>query len=134
MFPAQHLGAKLDDLFEDRLGFLDRISRQNIWAGNTSLSFKPYKSLTARAAWHIFCLNHDRDAYYNVAGAPVRRDPNGGLGNNLGQELDLTLLWKVGPHTSLLFGYSHLWTGSYLRSTGPSEDPDLFYFMYRFQF
>ena len=63
-----------------------------------------------------------------------RRDPFGASGREVGYELDLTLLWKVSVHSSVLLGYSHLWDSDFVQQTGPSEDADLFYIQYGFKF
>ena len=116
-------------------GYLDQIARQNVWAQNLNLTVKPHKSVTSRLAWHTFWADKDRDALYNVAGVRTpRRSPKGGIGEEIGHELDLTVLWKLDVHASFLFGYSHFWTSDFLAGTGPTEDPDLFYVQYRYQF
>lgn len=115
-------------------GYLDQIGRQNIWAQNVNLTMKPHKQVTTRLAWHTFWLNRGRDALYNAGGAPVRRDPTANADTRVGHELDLTVNWKLDAHTSLLFGYSHLWAGPFIRATGSGEDPDLFYIQYQYKF
>lgn len=117
------------------LGFLDLIGRQNITAANVNLSAWPIaEKVGAAMAYHAFWLNDDHDALYDAGGAPGRRDPTGHSGTEIGHELDLTLLWKIDVHSSLLFGYSHFWDSDFIIRTGPSEDADLFYVQYAFKF
>ncbi len=117
------------------LGYLDEIGRQNIWAQRVEVSAKPIDPVTCRIAWHTFWTDKNRDALYNAAGARTRRSINGGVGDEIGHELDLTVNWQVDPHASVLFGYSHFWASDFIFGTGPpDEDPDLLYVQYRYQF
>ncbi|MHC4608718.1 MAG: alginate export family protein [Planctomycetota bacterium] len=116
-------------------GYLDLIGRQNITAARAELSAWPVaKKIKGALAYHALWLNDNRDALYNAGGAPGRRDPTGRSGTEVGHELDLTLLWKIGVHQTLLVGYSHFWDSDFIIETGKSEDPDLFYVQYRFKF
>ncbi len=125
LFPAGHV----------YFGYLDLVGRQNITAANVELSAWPVaKKVKAAAAYHAFWLNAHRDALYSAAGTAGRRDPLGGAGEELGHELDLTVVWNVDVHSSLLFGYSHFWDSSFVTATGRSEDPDLLYVQYQFRF
>jgi hypothetical protein len=117
------------------LGYLDLVGRQNINDLRFHVSAWPVeKKVKAALGYHTFWLNEDRDALYNAGGGAGRRDPTGRSGKEVGQELDVTLLWKLSAQSSLLFGYSHFWADNFIARTGPSEDPDLFYFQYMFKF
>lgn len=118
------------------LGYLDQIARQNIWAQNVNLTLKPHEQVTTQLAFHTFWLDKNQDALYNASGVPVRRNVRGGVGDLIGNELDITVTWELDAHASLLFGYSHLWTSSHFftRASGDAEDPDLFYVQYRYRF
>jgi len=116
-------------------GFLDLIGRKNITAVKVDLSLWPVeKKVKTALAYHTFWLNADKDALYNAGGRPGRRDPAGNSGSEIGHELDLTVLWKIDVHSTLLFGYSHFWDSDFIINTGKSEDPDLFYVQYKYQF
>jgi hypothetical protein len=116
-------------------GYLDLIGRQNINAARVDLSAWPVENKVKTAiAYHAFWLNEERDALYNAGGGGGRRDPTGRSGKEVGQELDLTLLWRLGTHSSVLLGYSHFWDNDFIANTGPSEDPDLFYVQYKLTF
>lgn len=92
------------------------------------------KKVKAALAYHTFWLTEDKDALYNAGGRPGRRDQTGASGSEVGHELDLTLLWKIDVHSTLLLGYSHFWDSDFIINTGKSEDPDLFYIQYQFKF
>jgi len=116
-------------------GYLDLVGRQNITGPNVSFSAWPVKDkVKAAIAWHHFWLAHERDALYNAAGAAMRRDPTGRSGREVGSELDVTLLWRVDTHSTLLFGWSHLWPADFIQETGVAENADLFYVQYAFKF
>lgn len=116
-------------------GYLDLVGRQNITAANVNLSaWLVPKKVKATVAYHAFWLSENEDALYNAGGAPGRRDPTGKSGKEVGDELDLTLVWKMSVHEKLLLGYSHLWEGNFIRATGASQDADLFYVQYQFKF
>ncbi len=116
-------------------GYLDLIGRQNINAARVDVSAWPVeKKVKTAIAYHAFWLNEERDALYNAGGGRTRRNPTGRSGKEVGQELDLTLLWKLDAHSSVLLGYSHFWDSNFITSTGPSEDPDLFYVQYKLTF
>ncbi len=117
------------------LGYLDLIGRQNITTANVQLSAWPIeKKVKASIGYLAFWLNADEDALYNAGGKPGRRDPTGSAGVEVGHEVDVTVVWKINVHQSLLLGYSHFWDDNFIINSGKSEDPDLFYVQYKFQF
>lgn len=116
-------------------GLIDLMSRQNIKDLNINLTAWPVKKkVKSQIAWHTFWLQQTRDAQYNLGGAPNRRDVTGGSGRELGQEVDVTLLWKIDHHQSVLLGFSQFFAGDFMQNTGPSDDPNLFYAQYIFKF
>jgi hypothetical protein len=115
-------------------GYLDLFGLQNMVATNINFSFDPIDNVTTRLAWYTFWNHRRRDAMYNAGGVPVRRDRSGSAGHDEGNELDLTITWKVDDHSSFLFGYSHFWTGNFIRATGPDRDASLLYLQYAFKF
>lgn len=117
------------------LGYSDLFGRQNIQAVNVNVSAWPIpKKVRTYAALHTFWLQSREDALYNVAGIAGRRDPTGSSGRELGHELDLTLLWNLDVHQSVLLGYSHFWADNFIVNSGPDDDPGLFYVQYRYRF
>ncbi|MFQ5412343.1 MAG: alginate export family protein [Phycisphaerae bacterium] len=116
------------------LGFIDATARQNILATNVNLTFKPHKKITTRLAWYTFWNDAKRDALYNAGGAPTRRALFGGAGHDIGNELDLTIKYKIDLHQAMLFGYSHFWDNNFIQATGPSQDADFIYLQYAYTF
>lgn len=116
-------------------GFLDLVGRQNITAGNINLSAWPVPKKVKAGIWyHAFYLSHERDALYNAAGGVVRRDATGLSGKEIGHEVDMTVSWKVGRHSDLLVGWSHLWDGNFIVDTGVDRDADMLYVQYAMKF
>jgi len=114
---------------------MDFFGRQNVQSANVNVSAWPVAgTVQARLAWLAFWLESDQDAIYNVGGAPGRRDRTGRSGERVGQELDVTLLWKIDPHQSILFGYSHFFHDEFISNTGPAKDADFFYLQYSLKF
>jgi hypothetical protein len=57
----------------------------------------------------------------------VRQDLTGNAGNFVGSELDLLVTAQLTPHANLAVGYSKMFSGSYIKNTGPDVSPDLLY-------
>lgn len=114
-------------------GYLDLVGRQNIHDLNIQFSLWPTRWITAGLQFHNFWLANRRDALYNSVGAPIRRDPTGQAGRDVGRELDLFTNIHLGMHQDMLIGYSILWQGSFLERTGHTGNPELFYLQYCFR-
>ena len=136
--PADGTVGTFDQLFplgHAFFGYLDLVGRQNMTSVNVNLSAWPVEDkVQAGMAYHTFWLTENEDALYSASGAALRRDPMGRSASGVGSELDLTINWKICPHSSVLFGYSHFWNGSFITQTGVSDDPDLFYVQYALKF
>jgi len=113
------------------LGWIDQVGRQNIHDVNFHLYAYPTKWVTAWVQFHCFWLASRRDALYNAAGIPIRRDPTGRAGSHVGEELDVVLNFHLSNHADLFTGYSYLWGGEFLKNTGGrNAAPDAsFYFL-----
>lgn len=116
------------------LGWLDRVGRQNIHDFNVQLALYPQPWFTTIIQYHKFWLANDKDALYNAAGAATRRDSTGKSGDDVGDELDLRFNAHLSRHQDVLFGYSKLWSGDFIKRTGANVSPDLFYLQYVFRF
>jgi alginate export protein len=99
------------------LGWIDQVGRQNIHDLNFHLYLYPTKWLNTWLQFHSFWLADNRDALYNAAGIPIRRDATGRAGSHVGEELDLVVNFHLTKHLDFLTGYSYLWGGEFLRNT-----------------
>lgn len=135
--PRDHTHGTFNQLYplgHAHLGYIDLMARQNVIAPNLNLTFKPHKSVTARLAWYHFWLDSNLDALYNSSAIPIRRNTTGSSGNDVGDEVDATILWQMDVHSSLLFGWSHFWPSNFMDSSGYSRDADYCYVQYQFKF
>jgi hypothetical protein len=112
------------------LGYLDLVGRQNIRDLNFHVYSNPMPWITTISQLHIFRLDSRRDALYNAAGVPYRRDPTGRAGDNVGTEFDNAINLKLTMHQDLLIGYSKMIAGDFWKATGPPSNPDLVYVQY----
>jgi len=115
------------------LGWVDAVARQNIHDFNLHLFLYPVKWITVWGQYHHFWLDSSTDALYSAAGNAARRDATGVAGTNVGDELDFIINFHLGPHSDVLLGYSKLFQGNYLSSTGPGPSPELFFAQYSYR-
>jgi hypothetical protein len=119
------------------LGYADLVARQNINDVNFIWTASPTQKIKLLAWYHIFFLDEPRDALYNSAGAPIRVDPTGAAGRDVGQELDLTVQYIFSPRADVLVGYSHFWAGDFVSATNPpgvTGDVDFTYTQFSWRF
>jgi hypothetical protein len=113
------------------------VARQNINDINVLWTASPTTKIRLLTWYHCFRLDEPRDALYNAAGAPIRIDPTGAAGRDVGQELDLTVQYVLSPRADLLVGYSHFWAGDFVRATNPAGvtgDVDFAYTQFSWRF
>ena len=75
----------------------------------------------------------DRDAIYNKSGA-VLRPGTDTTARYVGAELDFLATYNFTRHLLGYAGYSHFFTGEFIRKTGPSRDSDFLYGALQFTF
>jgi hypothetical protein len=111
-------------------GFLDYVGRQNIHDFTVQAYAYPAKWLTTGLQYHVFRLDSPKDALYNAFGRPVRRDPTGRAGNDVGQEIDFVLNAHLTDRQDVFLSYSRFFAGPFVRRTGSGTDGDAFYVQY----
>jgi hypothetical protein len=114
-------------------GYIDVVGRQNIEDLNFQLSFYPTKWVAALMQYHMFRLADARDALYSAAGTPLRRDPTGRAGTDVGDEIDVAVNFHLSTHQDLYIDYSHLYAGEFIRRTGSPLSPDYLYLQYSYR-
>jgi hypothetical protein len=114
-------------------GWIDVVARQNIEDINCEFSLCPTKWLTFWWQYHNFRLADARDALFSAAGVPLRRDPTGKAGTDVGNEFDFITNVHLTTHQDLLFDYSHLYAGDFIKRTGSPRSPDYLYVQYSFK-
>ncbi len=113
------------------LGFMDLVGRQNIEDWNLLLTASPHAKVKLLLWFHIFKLQQANDALYNAGGAPFVAAGNS---QDVGQELDFTTSIALNPRADLLFGYSHLFSGDFLRAQTGFGDSDFYYGQFKLRF
>jgi hypothetical protein len=114
-------------------GFIDALARQNAVDAQTGVVLRPLPATTATLTGHFFWRADSDDALYNAAGA-VTRAGSSGSSPWLGAEIDLLLRYQFDVHTALVAGYSHFFTGEYLRTSGRGRDIDFGYWTLQYTF
>jgi hypothetical protein len=111
-------------------GYADLVGRQNIYDFTVQAYAYPAKWLTAGVQYHVFRLDSVKDALYNAVGAPIRRDPTGLAGNEVGAEIDVLASFHLADRQDVLVSYSRFFPGRFVQQTGPSFGADALYAQY----
>ena len=110
--------------------------RQNISDVNFQASVNPEAWLTLIAQYHDFRLAQSRDSLYNAAGNALRTGIPGRSGTDVGNELDFVANMAIDKHQTVLLGYSVLFSGKLIDTTGAvasHRNASLFYAQYNFR-
>jgi hypothetical protein len=119
-------------------GYMDVVGWQNVRDHQIHFSVKPTKKLAVDVKAHFFELDQESDDWYSVGGT-VRRagsdqfiDKNGttqDTDDELGQEIDVTLKYKLFENFGVVAGYSHFFAGDFIEDTSAGVDrgSDWFY-------
>ena len=113
-------------------GYMDVTSWQNIMDHQLHLNLKPTKKLVVDVKAHFFELDKEHDDWYHVGGTLVNgtgadkyTDNNGNLqdvDDELGQEIDVTLKYKMFENFGVVAGYSHFFAGDFIEDTSGGND------------
>ena len=129
-----------------RLGYMDFHGWMNIQAHKIMFSAKPSKKLLLKADLWFFEADEEVDNWYSVAGGTNRvggdnqiNNQTGGLrsiDDEYGQELDITVKYKLFKNFGVVAGYSHYFTGDFMEDTNNdlSRDTDWAYLMTSLKF
>jgi hypothetical protein len=105
----------------DKYGLADQVGWKNIHHARAGLEFKPQPRLSFAGGYHSFWLASARDALYNAGGVVLARIPTGAPDRHVGQELDIQATFTPSARIQLHGGYSHLFTGAFLKAATPGE-------------
>jgi hypothetical protein len=112
------------------MGWMDFVGRQNIQDFNLQAWLYPTPWITLWPQYHLFALASATDALYGPGGAPLRFDPTGKAGRNVGQEVDLVVNFHITRQQDISAMYGHLFFGNFLKSTGPGNGAETCWLMY----
>jgi hypothetical protein len=109
-------------------GFADVFAFKNGRDIVVNLRVAPTDTLTVYLDVHTFRLDEEVDAWYNFAGAAIRKDATGNAGDEIGNELDLHARLSVGKNIKFWGGWSHVFAGDYIEDTpGSHRDMEWFF-------
>jgi len=81
---------------------------------------------TCWTQYHNFHLAQARSPLFGAGGGPIRVDPTGAAGTDVGDEIDIMVNLDLTAHQIILIGFFKLYPGRFIRETGPSVSPELF--------
>ncbi len=113
-------------------GFADTVGRQNIIDVSVGVMIQPTERLSLRADLHNLWRASNDDALYNAGGGVVR--PGTAGGSEVGQEIDLTVTYKVTEHLEAQAGVSYLVAGDFIKDSGPDDDITFGYLQLTYSF
>ena len=96
-------------------GYLNLFFWANLRDAELDLRVTPHRALTGFVEFHHFALDRPTDAWYTTGLKSYRRDPTGRSGTELGQELDLRLVWNASSHLELMVAIGQLLPGALRR-------------------
>lgn len=107
-------------------GFADVFSFKNGRDFVVYLKAAPAPYLSLHVDIHSFRLDEDVDSWYNFVGAPIRTDPTGAAGDDIGHEVDVHFRLAVGKHVKFWGGVSRFFAGDFVEDTkGVGTDSDM---------
>lgn len=133
--PGGHVGTfnQLYPTGHSFLGYIDFIGRQNIITPNGGLSVSPIRGLTVSLQQYFFWRASEHDALYNKSGGVIRPG-NTTTARYVGAETDLYVTYNFDRHILTYAGYSHFFSGDFIRKTGSSKDSDYIYAAIQYTF
>lgn len=115
-------------------GYVDAVSRQNIMDFYQELTFKPIDKLSVIVQGHLFWRAQEADHLYNAGMGVYRADSAANQEKHVGSEIDLWLRYQFDTHLQLQFGYSHLFAGDFINSSGTGQGTDFIFGAMQFTF
>jgi hypothetical protein len=122
--PADGIRGTFDQLYptaHDKYGLADLVGWRNIHHARIGFDFTPITATPISVNYHSYWLAERRDALYAAGGAPLARVAAGAASAHVGQEIDVQVSRPLTPHLALAAGYSHLFTGRFLKQATPGE-------------
>ena len=111
-------------------GIMDLFAWQNLQNALVSFKVTPVKNVSVQFDYNAFWLADTNDTWYRANGITTVRPLNKtsrAASDYCGSEVDCIVKWDVNRYLQVQGGYSHFFTGSYLKSTGFSSDADFGY-------
>lgn len=125
--PDDDKNETFDNLFptnHPHYGYMDLFSWRNMHNIKLSADAKPLEKLKLQCDLHFFWLDETAGGWFNAGGATIRPGTPNNVDNFVGEELDLTAIYRLNKHVVFMAGYSHFFSGEFVRETGPGDDAD----------
>lgn len=122
--PTDGIRGTFDQLYptaHDKYGLADQVGWRNIHHARVGFEVTPIKATPVTVSYHSYWLAESRDALYAASGAPIARIPSGAADTRVGQEVDVQISRPLTPQLVFTAGYSHLFTGPFLKEATPGK-------------
>ena len=110
----------------DKLGLIDFFRWENMKGPAVVMNFVPIKDrVNCSLEYHRLYLDESQDAWYDSSGNIIRKaslsKPGQHLSSHVGDEVDISMQYKLFSFLSLEGGYTHLFSGPYVKETSYSK-------------
>jgi hypothetical protein len=122
--PTDGTRGTFDQLYptpHDKYGLADLIGWRNLHHVRVGFDVTPFKATPIAVSHHSYWLVENRDALYAASGAVLARVASGAASTKVGQEVDIQVARPLTPQFALAAGYSHLFTGPFLKQATPGK-------------
>jgi len=109
------------------LGWIDAVGRQNNITTGVGVTWKARPNLTIAVVGYQFWRFDTDDALYNSRGIATVPGLVTGA-RDIGREIDLLVRWQVDRHLTASIGYSHFFTGEFLKEATAVGGRDIDFF------
>lgn len=116
-------------------GLMDLHAWKNVDMLALGLTHSPSKSIDVKARAASSRLHDAKDAWYGAAGGPNRHsggpfiDPTGNSGKEIGEEVDLEVVWRRNPKQALSAGFGVFFPGKFVKKEAGDDRQQVFGFV-----
>ena len=122
--PADGTRGTFDQLYptgHDKYGLADLVGWRNIRHVRAGFDMSPFRATPITVNYHSYWLAQKTDGLYAASGVLIARVPSGAASAHVGQEIDVQVARPLTPQLALAGGYSHLFTGAFLKEATPGK-------------
>jgi len=123
LFPTNHL----------HYGRVDVLGWGNLLDLAATVKASPSRSLTLLLEFHYFRVAEEEGPWIHAGGGVIRTGAPG-AGEELGSEIDFTVIWKPNARLSFLFQYGVFFPGDFVERTGDDATAQALYVQGRVKF
>jgi hypothetical protein len=116
------------------LGHLGVTGRRNLECVRIAIETKPMRGLRWDSAILASRLEESEDALYDQYGVPLRKDPTGSAGSDVGWEAHSQVSYQFHAHHEISLEIAQFWGGDVVRSFGTETDATWGWVGYEFKF